>query len=105
VLPFPFPLGTDGEFLIWIEVGVTCNSEDDLPLPGLLTSTEPTWETGTLAGGYPDTIQPDGTTPTGTAIIAIGTLTVTDGLPSWEPAGCGNITLGYCPTNISITRG
>jgi hypothetical protein len=105
VLPFPFPLGTDGVFLIWIEVGVTCNSEDDLPLPNLLTSTEPTWESGAIAGGYPATVQPDGTTPTGTAIIAIGTLTVTDGAPSWEPAGCGNITLGYCPTNITISRG
>jgi hypothetical protein len=38
VLPYPFDLSADGEFLIWIEVGVTCNSEDDLPLPGLRPS-------------------------------------------------------------------
>lgn len=98
-------LASSGDFLAWLEVGVTCNSEDGLPLPNLLTSTEPTWQNGSLAGGYPDMTQPDGATPAGTAIVPIGAFSVTGGAVTFTPVACGSITLGYCPTNISITRG
>ncbi len=37
-------LEATGTFLVWLEIGVTANVEDDVLLPGLKTSTAPEWK-------------------------------------------------------------
>lgn len=99
-------LAADSDNLIWLEVGITANTEDSVLMPNLESSTEPTWGSGAVAGGYPSNTAPNITTGVGTRIVPIGQLTVVDGVATFDPVGCGNITLGFCPpNNLSITRG
>ena len=37
-------LDATGTFLVWLEIGVKANVEDEVLLPGLKTSTEPEWK-------------------------------------------------------------
>lgn len=98
-------LAADSDNLIWLEVGITANTEDSVLMPHLESCDEPTWESGAVAGGYPSNTAPNITTGVGTRIVPIGQLTVVDGAATLDPVGCGNITLGFCPpNNLSITR-
>lgn len=108
-------LASAGEWLVWLEVGVTANTDEDAiaTLPGLETSEEPTWEKGTVSGGYPDMEVPDiflGTAE-GLLIIPIGKLVITipdgaeTGTATLVAAGCGNFTGTYCPGTLGYTRG
>jgi hypothetical protein len=104
VAPQPI-FGSSGSFLVWLEIGVTVNSEDGFAFPGLKTSTAPIWRNGGLSGGYPDMNQPTGASPTGTAIVAIGSFTIDNGTISFTPTSCGDVKINYCPTNLSVERG
>ena len=105
VADYPINLAVDSDNLIWLEVGITANTEDSVLMPHLESCDEPTWESGSVAGGYPSNTAPNITTGVGTRIVPIGQLTVVDGVATLDPVGCGNITLGFCPpNNLSITR-
>ncbi len=97
---------TSGEFLVWIEVGVTANMTDDnaATLSGLKTSTAPTWETASASGNYADSeipeIFPESNHGKGKAVIPIGLLKITDGVPHLTPSGCGDIVVGHCPGSL-----
>lgn len=94
--PLELNLAAPGEWLVWLEAGVTANNEDGVPLPGLETSDEPTCEQGAVADGYPDITAPVVVTFVGTMIIPLGTLTIADSRATFEKVGCGNITIGFC---------
>ena len=95
-------LEATGSFLVWLEIGVTANIEDDVLLPGLETSTEPEWkQVGSSGGNYPDQDIPEAPEGTGKAIVAIGLLTIKDGSAKLAPAGCGTIRVTHCPGNLT----
>ena len=95
-------LEADGTFLVWLEIGVTANTEDDVLLPGLETSTEPEWQqVGSDDGDYPDQEIPEAPEGTGKAIVAIGLLTIKDGAAKLSPAGCGTIYVSHCPGSLT----
>lgn len=99
-------LSAVGEKLIWLRVNYTANNEDAVLMPGLETCSEPTWHSGSLAGGYPDNTSPDIESGAGTRIIPLGKLTIAGGAARFNPTGCGNISLGFCPPNSpGISRG
>jgi hypothetical protein len=97
-------LAVDLEELIWIEVGVTANMEDEVLLPGLETSNAPEWKTGPPASGFPDIEVPGVPSATGKAVIAVGTLKVKEGVASLDGAGCGNIRITHCPGSLGHLR-
>jgi hypothetical protein len=102
---FTLDLETDAEMLVWLEVGITANTEDGVLMPHLETCDDPTWETGTIAGGYPDNTTPDKVTGDGVRIVPIGKLIIKEGAAAFERTGCGHITLGFCPpNNLPIVR-
>ena len=98
-------LAADGTFLVWLEIGVTANVEDDVLLPGLETSTEPVWQQAAGSGNYPDQTLPTAPSGTGTAIVAIGLLTIANGTAKLTAAGCGTIRVAHCPGSLSFERG
>lgn len=100
-------LDADGEYKVWLSVGVTANTDDDneVLLPGLETSEEPAWNQGDFSGNYPDVGIPDADDPSGLAIIALGKLTIDSGDASFDPDECGSIIVDHCPGSLSITRG
>lgn len=101
---------TNSADLISIKLDNIAFSTDDdetYILPGVTTSTgTPSWEVTAWTTGtnYPDNINP--ATPTGTATIYVplGKLTIADGVPTWEPTGCGNITINQCGGIVSSSR-
>jgi hypothetical protein len=103
VEPYELDLSVDGTWVVWLEVGVTANIADDVLLPGLETSTAPTW--GKSSGNYPSQTLPTAATPTGTAIIALGSLGISDGTAEFSSAGCGTIVLSHCPGVLAFARG
>lgn len=106
VAPLAIDVGTDSESLIWLRVPITANTEDGVLMPHLESCEDPTWQTGTVAGGYPDNTSPDIDTGEGVRIVPLGLLTIVAGEASFQPTGCGDITLGFCPpNNLSIARG
>lgn len=104
VEPQELNLDADGEFLVWLEVGVTANKEDGVLLSGLETSTEPQWQQGALAAGYPDISVPEEDPGTGTAIVALGSLTIEEGSATFSKTGCGNLRITHCPGNLGHLR-
>lgn len=104
VEPQELNLAADGEFLVWLEVGVTANKEDGVLLPGLETSTEPDWMQGALSAGYPDIEVPAADPGTGKAILALGNLKIEDGSPTFAKTGCGNLRVTHCPGTLGHLR-
>ena len=95
-------LEASGTFLVWLEIGVTANVEDDVLLPGLETSSTPVWQQA--EDDYPDQAIPEAPSGSGTAIVAIGTLQIEDGKAKLTPAGRGSIRIDHCPGTLSHTR-
>lgn len=103
VPPNELNLAASGEWLVWLEVSVTANNDSGVNIPGLDTSTAPSWEKRSVSSGYPDTTQPNSTGTGGKAIIPIGKLTIADSSAKLDPARCGNVSVGFCPPNLSIS--
>ncbi len=97
-------LATSGIFLVWLEIGVTANTADDVLLPGLTTSTEPVWQQAASSGSYPDQDIPQAASGVGKAIVAIGLLTIQEGAAKLSPAGCGTIHLAHCPGSLTASQ-
>ena len=96
-----FSVGSDIDTLYWIEVSFEANADiaAERLFGGILSSSTPAWNSG---ASYPDQTVPTGADPTGEAIIPIGRLIVTDGVPSFSPArGCGTITVSHCPGSVT----
>ena len=109
-------LASSGVWLIELRIGNESNRDDDgeIILPAILTSaeTDPStfWEAVSWSAGPPETQYSDNTNPTATdglgeIVIPIGKLTVADGVASFEPVACGNITVDQCGGVLSHTRG
>jgi hypothetical protein len=109
----PLDLETDGQWLVEIEVtGVTAATDDDgeIFLPGCTTATDtaPAWANNSYTGSenYTDTTNPSSpASPTGTAIIGVGLLTIADGVATMSPTGCGTIRITQCAGIIEYSRG
>ena len=98
-------LASTGTFLVWLEIGVTANIEDEVLLPGLETSTEPEWkQVGSSGGNYPDQTIPIAPEGIGKAIVAIGLLTIKDDTAKLASAGCGTIHVAHCPGSLTAER-
>ena len=100
----PLDLAATGSFRVWLEVGVTANAEDGVLLPGLQTSTAPEWKQESGDGNYPDQGIPEAPSGSGTAIIAVGVLSIANGTATLVPSSGGSISINHCPGNLSHTR-
>ena len=97
-------LESDGTFKVWIKVDVTAKMQDEVLMPGIEDAQEPTWQQ-ISDGSYPDQTTPEVSSATGTAIIAVGILTIEDGVATLVPAGYGSIQIDHCPgLGLSHTR-
>lgn len=105
-------LGSLGEFLYYIDVNVTVNTDDDnvILMPGIKTSSSPDWNR-TSSNNYPSGTSPTAESASGRVIVAIGKLTVSlprdsnnNGTPSFEAVGCGVIRINHCAGNLSAQR-
>jgi hypothetical protein len=113
VANYALTLGTPGQWLVEINVtGVTAATDDDdeIFLPGCITATDtaPGWTLIAYTGSenYTSTTNPASpATPTGTAIIPIGLLTIADGAATFVPTGCGTIRIDQCAGLLTHTRG
>lgn len=101
VEPKAITLTASGTFKVYLEVGVTANVEDGALLPGIKTSTAPEWK---QAAQYPSQTIPTTPSGTGKVIIAAGTLTIEDGIATFDRAGCGAIQVGHCPGILTHSR-
>jgi len=109
----PIDLDTDGVWLIEISLsGIELGTDDgsEIFVGGVITSSStPAWDTPigyTGTENYNDTTNPsDPATPTGTIIVGLGILTITDGVASFQATGCGTITVGACEGILSHARG
>lgn len=108
-------LASSGAWLIYLEIDVEANRDDDgeIILPGIKTSaeTDPSsfwqhdaWSAGPPPTQYPDNTNPEVTDGLGTIIIPLGKLTVADGAATFERVDCGNVTIGQCAGILSHTR-
>lgn len=96
---FQFLASPDGEKLFWLEVAVVANVEDEVLMPGLASSTMPTVETGSAYAAAEMPVAPTGE---GTAIVPLGKVVITDGVPVFSPAGnCSPVQIGHCPGTLS----
>jgi hypothetical protein len=108
-------LASTGVTLIYLEISVTANNDDDgeILLPGIETSTETTpsgfWKsdpwTAEPVTQYPNNNRPLVTTGVGKIIVPIGKLTIADGAATLEAVGCGNITINHCGGTLTAARG
>lgn len=104
-------LGTDGDWLVQIKLtGVTPAHDDDseIFLPGVTTATgTPEWDNKTNSEGtqYDDNTNPANPGATGTLVVPIGRLVITDGVATLANTGCGTITAGQCAGILNFTRG
>jgi hypothetical protein len=111
VLKYDLDMETDGEWLVEINLtGVTAAIDDDSEvfLPGCTTATgTPAWDLIEFTGAeeYTDTTNPTSpAAPTGTLIVGLGMLDITDGIATFTPTGCGTITVGQCAGILNHTR-
>jgi hypothetical protein len=108
--PQSLNLTATGVWLVSIAVSVEVNRDDDnvIILPGIKTGTQPTgdWEKTAWTEGtnYPANTAPVAATGLGTIYVPLGKLTIAAGAAGFEPAGCGNITLGQCAGTLSHSR-
>lgn len=109
--PQTIDLETDGVWLVYLTIPVEVNRDDDgeILLPGILTGTRPTgdWDKTAWTSGtdYPDSTPPEASDGAGEIIVPLGKLTIADGAATFDPAGCGNITITHCAGMLGHTRG
>jgi hypothetical protein len=107
---YDLALGTDGDWLVYLELACESNRDDEgeIFLPGIKTSSETSpgsfWNITTDAS-YPANTNPPVSTGIGTIIIPLGSLTITDGVPTFVPTACGQVTVNQCGGTLSHTRG
>lgn len=99
--PHSISTAVDREELLWLDMDITANIEDGFLLPGIASTSAPTWGNG---ASYPPHTIPTSPSAEGTAIIPIGYLVVAGGVPTLYPAGCGTVTVAHCPGSLTITR-
>jgi hypothetical protein len=103
-------LAVSGVWLVYIEVAVEVNRDDDeeLLLPGVKTGTRPTGDWGktpwTDPTDYPANTAPVASTGLGTVILPIGKLTVAAGVARLENTSCGHFTVTHCAGTLGYTR-
>ena len=109
--PQELNLQASGVWLVYIEISVEVNRDDDnvIILPGIKTGTRPTGDWGktvwTEGTDYPDNTAPVAATGLGKIVVPLGKLTITaGGVPSFESVGCGNIRIGQCAGTLSHSR-
>lgn len=106
---YTIDLGTDGDFILYLELACEANRDDDeeIFLPGIKTSSETTpstfWTLSTDAS-YSDNILPDVSDGIGNMIVPIGSLTVAEGVATFGPTGCGNVFIGQCGGTLTHSR-
>jgi len=105
-------LEADGVWLVEISLSdIELGTDDDseIFIGGVITSTDtPVWNAITYTGteSYTSTTNPaDPSTPTGTIIIGLGVLTITDGVATFQATGCGTITVSACEGILAHSRG
>ena len=103
---------TNGVWLVQITLSdIECAVDDDgeIYLPGVITSTSTpawalvAWTDPTDYGSNTNPASP--AAPTGSVVIPVGKLTITDGVPSLANVGCGTVTIGQCAGILSVSRG
>ena len=100
----------NGQWLLEVSIsGVSFNTDDDdsLILPGIETATgTPAWNAIAYTGSenYTDTTNPSTPVGTGTVILPIGLLTVTNGKAFFSPTGCGSFLVTQCAGVMSYER-
>ena len=103
---------TNGVWLVQITLSdIECAVDDDgeIFLPGVITSTSTpawalvAWTDPTDYGSNTNPASP--AAPTGSVVIPVGKLTITDGVPSLANVGCGTVTIGQCAGILSVSRG
>lgn len=106
VEPYIIDVAAAGKKYIYLEIPCEVNRDDNnqLMLPHIKTSTwTPAYEDDSTK--FPDNVNPVVDTGIGTIIIPIAiVVTTTSGLSSFEPSGCGNITVDHCMGSLSFTR-
>jgi hypothetical protein len=97
-------LSSSGTYHVWLQIGVIANSSDGVLLPGLDTSTTPVWQQASGTGSYPSQTIPTGSSPSGTAIVALGILTIENNRASFVAEACGPIQISHCPGSLTNSR-
>ncbi len=105
-------IDTNGEYIIYFQIPVTANTDDDgeVLLPGIETSDwDPSGELLIIdvATGLPDNTTPVLPSGDGVVIVPLGFLTVTDYTTeefTFNKLGCGNISVQHCAGTLSFTR-
>lgn len=97
-------LEASGTYKVWLSISVEANFEDGVLTPGINTSSAPEWNQGAASGAYPSQTIPTTDEVTGTAIVALGILTIADGAASFEPESCGPIMINHCPGTLGNSR-
>lgn len=101
VQPHAISTATDGNSLVWLSVSVVANVQDGLVMPGLNSSSAPTWGEG---ASYPPQTIPTALSPSGIAIVPIGSVTIAGGVATLAPTGCGSLIVNHCPGSLSASR-
>lgn len=99
VAPFTIPTGTDGTLYVWLSCDIVVNTEDGILLPGIASSSAPTWHSGAV---YPSQTIPTAPDGEGTAIIPIAEVIIAGGVPTADPAACSHLALTHCPGTLSV---
>lgn len=93
--------------VVYLELACESNMDDDgeIFLPGIHTSSETDPESfWTFGASYPDNTSPVLVTGLGTIRIPLGSLVIADGVATFTPTGCGNVTIGQCAGTLSYSR-
>ncbi len=109
-IPISSDGSADGEWLVEISVGgIQFATDDDevVFLPGIITASgPPAWGLIAYTGVEDYTANTNPSTPagTGTVVIPIGRIVVTNSRVEFFPTGCGDIYVTQCAGILSFTR-
>lgn len=94
-------LGSPNGTWLWMLVECEVVAEDDVLLPGV--ERLPILGSHRLGMGLsiPDNVMPTGVAPSGLLHVPLGHFTG----DAFIPCGCGNVTINFCPGNLTYTRG
>lgn len=101
----------DGEWLVEISLsGIEFATDDDdvVFLPGVVTASgTPAWNLVSYSGveNYTDNTNPSTPGGSGTIVIPIGRIIVTNDAVQFFPTGCGDIYVTQCAGILRFTRG
>ncbi len=108
VEPYAVSVAVDDEWLLYMQVDVQVNRDDDGDyfLPGLVTSSNTSIdiEETTTITSYPAGTAPVIATGLGTITLEVGRLVVASGIPTFSPTGCGSFVLTHCAGSVSYQQ-